>query len=313
VKAQGQDGFWYVYNDGTGIQTPSPNSVIPLARPGANGTGYSLETSGSDFTDWGAGLGVNLNHPANGPLGTYDASAFKCLTFWAKSPNANTISVALATLSTTAQGSMTGGNCVATATKACNDHYGYDIHLTSTFQKYTINFANLRQQGWGVVAPGLSQELSRILSLNIQVLGFAPFDFSIDEVAFSTTCGATSPGYNGPIVIAGDQTCVTSNDCSPGSGASCYAPVGTGYSLLCTASCTYDSDCPTDHTCITFDSGISAYCLHNCSFDSDCPNSMICSSGVNVSVCTPSDWYGSPCTTSLDCATGYTCIGGYCQ
>ena len=48
---------------------------------GANDSAYAASTSGGGFTEWGAGMGFDLNHPAavggTGERGAYDASGFR--------------------------------------------------------------------------------------------------------------------------------------------------------------------------------------------------------------------------------------------
>ncbi|MEZ4374012.1 MAG: hypothetical protein R3B07_24530 [Polyangiaceae bacterium] len=54
----GRVGAWYVYNDATGSQDPPESgdfAMSALSEPRGEST-YAAHSSGSGFTDWGAGL-----------------------------------------------------------------------------------------------------------------------------------------------------------------------------------------------------------------------------------------------------------------
>lgn len=55
MRAIGPLGWWYPVNDGTAAQG---TGIEPIGGDGTNI--YALRTYGSGFSDWGAGLGVNL-------------------------------------------------------------------------------------------------------------------------------------------------------------------------------------------------------------------------------------------------------------
>ncbi|HKO51136.1 MAG TPA: hypothetical protein VJV79_25680 [Polyangiaceae bacterium] len=55
MRAKEPLGYWYPVKDGTAAQG---TGIEPIGGGGANI--YALRTHGSGFTDWGAGLGVNL-------------------------------------------------------------------------------------------------------------------------------------------------------------------------------------------------------------------------------------------------------------
>jgi hypothetical protein len=78
--AAGNFGWWYRTNDGTGTQGWGFEPVT-----GREGNTLAVRTHGSDFTDWGAILGVNMRGPS-----AFDATAYEALWFWARAePQAN--------------------------------------------------------------------------------------------------------------------------------------------------------------------------------------------------------------------------------
>lgn len=139
----GRNGSWYIYNDGTGTQTPEASS-ISCAPPVP--TNSEICTSGYGFDSWGAGIGVALNASSDCASGLYDASAYSGVTFTISGVVQSgyfrfNISTA-ATLS-----SEYGGSC--SSPSICNDYYGVDLTVTSTPQTVTYYFSQLQQMGWG--------------------------------------------------------------------------------------------------------------------------------------------------------------------
>jgi hypothetical protein len=176
LAVEGRDGFWYSYNDGTAgaTQSPSPSvDLAPEAIPGGRGTSTkAVHTTGSGFTDWGAGVGVGLNEDSSKPC-VYDASVHTGIELWAKGDA--TVRMNVATIATADK--TEGGSC----STSCDDHFGASLDLTSTWTKYTIAFTDLQQAGWGTVA---SFDAAKLLGLSWQVPGGVDFDFWIDDVTF---------------------------------------------------------------------------------------------------------------------------------
>src|SRR5688572_484629 len=63
----GRIGSWYTFNDETmtGTQTPVPDTDFLAAEGGAGGSLYAARTTGSGFTEWGAGMGLDVNNPGD--------------------------------------------------------------------------------------------------------------------------------------------------------------------------------------------------------------------------------------------------------
>jgi hypothetical protein len=142
---------WYLVDDGTGSQALA---VEPLTGEASE---RALRTYGSGFSDWGAKLGLDLSSDEE----PFDASTHRALVFSARA----------------AAGSLTSIRVVLLDQAA---HYGKDLELTVSWQRYEIAFSELtRPDGSG----GL--QLSRLEHLQFFAGPSAPFDYWIDDVAFA--------------------------------------------------------------------------------------------------------------------------------
>lgn len=188
LPSHGRVGYWFTVNDATagGVQSPLP-SMFGLS-PGGYNTPYSAHLSGQGFSTWGIYMGFTLNKTLQGVRLTYDASAYVGISFWAKlgstdscTPPASCrlVHLAISTLDTDSQ----GGVCTA----SCSDHFGYWQDLTTNWEKYTILFTQLVQDGWGVPGPaqGLRFDAAHAYEVQFQVKPAGPaFDFWIANPAF---------------------------------------------------------------------------------------------------------------------------------
>jgi hypothetical protein len=198
----GQDGYWYAYNDHScTVQVPAPMTefqVGGVVPGGANASLFAGKTSGNGCSVWGAGVGVGLNTPgavgdaaAPAPM-LFNASAYTCIIFTAKSTNGNSVQVKLGTPSTISNAEPLG-ECPGPDTM-CDNDYGRLITLTQDFAQHTVLFSDMHQDAYGLMnAPGLNTELSRIVHLQFQFnQGTNPvFDMTFDNVGFGTGCTAT--------------------------------------------------------------------------------------------------------------------------
>lgn len=177
AEDRGRVGFWLTTNDGTGSQTPAPDTAITPVAGGANGTAFALHTTGSGFSDWGAALQVDMNNEA-GRL-PYDASAYTGIEFYARGEGTIRVEFVATSTVTAAQ----GGNC----TGDCFDSHGVLVELTPEWTKQTIYFDHAMQVGWGTPADFNGGDL---LALSFRAGLFeagqteASFDLWIDELKF---------------------------------------------------------------------------------------------------------------------------------
>lgn len=228
-------GLWYTYNDASpsGIQEPAlgfpmyrtrlpngapdPNSEIPPRECGGNeSTPFFAEEESCTFVartwgdgqrGWGAGMGVDINGEG-GAKNPFDASAYGGIGFFAMgNVRDGALRVNIQDVRTTPESADAAdrrgiGRCEASAdgvpTGPCNDHYGYQIELTNTWQWYEIPFSCMAAGGWGYPSLGGQNEplTSAIVGVQFQVQGadptdtgmptlpVLPFDFAIDNLAF---------------------------------------------------------------------------------------------------------------------------------
>lgn len=179
-------GYWYTYNDGTGVQVPAPKAMFKGTAPGSTASPlFAAVTSGPAFTTYGAGMGFDFNN--NGKSCPYDASAYTGIKFWAKANTGNMTGMALTAMikiPATTPTTSDGGTCAA----MCEDHYALKPApvLTTAWTQYTITFATAAtstfgQNSFGTVVPF---DKSKILAMQFQVAKGVKFDFSVDDITF---------------------------------------------------------------------------------------------------------------------------------
>lgn len=192
-----RQGQWSAYNDATSgaTQTPAAGKAVTPEAGGANGSQFALHTSGSGFSEWGAGIQLDFKNSGSGASSRepFDASHYAGISFYAK--GSGSPRVELATPATT--DSAGGGSC----TESCFDTHGKSITLGADWALFTIPFDDLVQEGWGAEAAFSPAEL---LGLAFKVSGSADapadFDFWIDDVRFVDEAGnpGGTPGGSTP-------------------------------------------------------------------------------------------------------------------
>ena len=182
IESDGRIGYWYTYNDETegGTQTPASGANFePIKGDAASGS-YFAQTTGSGFTEWGAGFGFDFNNPGDErSRGVYDVSSYEGVTFMAKGNIS--IRVVLPTMAVIPQSQ--DGNCDEGdgSETLCDDAHGKDIPLSSEWKRYTIAFDEVAQQGWGTSS---SWDPSSVVGFQIQMAEGMDFDVAIDDLAF---------------------------------------------------------------------------------------------------------------------------------
>jgi hypothetical protein len=172
--ADGRDGSWMVYNDGSGKQVPpglSPLHPERLAKARGD-SHYALHTSGGKFTNWGSILvGTFADH------GCYDMSAYSGIEFWAKG---NTrIHIQLSVIDEISV--QSGGLC--SEEKDCYGSPRRPFDLEPQWRRYALSFAELLRLN---EPKKYRFDPKRVVSLNISIYREdTPFDVWIDDVRFS--------------------------------------------------------------------------------------------------------------------------------
>ncbi len=188
IELQDGEGQWYTFHDRstTGVITPdtprdAAADVIPVALPTPRGGSLlGVHVVANDgFTEWGAGVGFNLNSPDPTIRRKYDVSSYTGLDFWARS-GSGTVSLRVKLVTADiAPTTDPGGEC----TQSCNDAFGYAIDLTTAWREYSIPFSSLTQQGWGATPPG-GFDPTGVLTVQLHVDTGVPFDIWLDDVGF---------------------------------------------------------------------------------------------------------------------------------
>jgi hypothetical protein len=167
----GRVGKWYKFDDGSGMASMD---VFGITR-GASST-KALHAVGTDFKNWGSGLGVDLSNSGSDVTTKlpYDASAASALTFWAVAERPTAMTVALPDTDTDAAGNL----CVS-----CGHHYMHTVQLSATWQRFTVSFSDLELEAGGSPTP-TAFKASGLFSLQLRFAPGTKYDVLVDDIAF---------------------------------------------------------------------------------------------------------------------------------
>jgi hypothetical protein len=177
----GRSGSWFTYNDGTdgGVQTPMAGAqCLPSLIPdgGRCGSLHAENTFGSGFTNYGAGLGFDLNHPNSMTRMPYDLTAYTGIAFWAYSSISGGQDVSFQVLEQATVPVSGGGTCTA----LCNDNYHASVLFPSSgWTQIVVPFSSLQQSGFGTKVPW---QPSTVLAVQFVVDPALIFDFWVDDI-----------------------------------------------------------------------------------------------------------------------------------
>jgi len=181
----GRGGYWYTFldtkdNGGSDIWPLSGalGGTFEMSDGGAAGTAHHARMKGTvgggDVVY--AGMGMNFVDPK----GTYDASRYGGIAFWAKKNPGSTAHVRLKVPD--AQTDPDARLC-----KQCFNDHGLELDLYDQWTLYTVPFKSMKQEDWGPKDNGIDP--SRIYGIQFQVKEpGAAFDISVDQLQF-TGCG----------------------------------------------------------------------------------------------------------------------------
>ena len=178
---KGRGGYWYTFVDTSGSTvTPTAGSMggtFTMAPGGAAGTKYAAHMTGQigGGSTVYAGMGLNFVDPK----GTYDATAYKGVSFWAKKGPGSTSNVRLKFPDSNTD--PDGKVC-----KECFNDFGSDLKLTDDWVQYTIPYIAMSQmKGWGSPhTPGVDS--SKVYGMQFQVNEpGSKFDIWVDEIQFT--------------------------------------------------------------------------------------------------------------------------------
>jgi hypothetical protein len=171
-------GNWYPYGDGTGTVTAD----IGAPARGIH-SDYGLHTTGTGFTYWGSGIGVDLNN-SGGQQSTkraYDASAYTGVTFWAHASSTLSVTVVFPNGDTDAAGGT--GVCDTDPDGICDHHWFSSISVGTTWKRFTVPFASLSLEAGGYPVP-TAFDPGTLVSVQFRMQSGLTYELWIDDVAF---------------------------------------------------------------------------------------------------------------------------------
>ena len=173
--ANNLSGAWYVNNDGTGEQAPTPGQEAVgslIADSGSpQSSAHALHTSGVGFEGWGAFAAARFNASQSRAC-RYDLSRYSGMRFEAK--GSGSLRVNLGTVETTPLGD--GGEC---ASATCSD-YGSSVLIDTEWRSVDVPFAELTQPRWAEAA---AFEPAHALRISLWAER-GDFDFWLDDLRF---------------------------------------------------------------------------------------------------------------------------------
>ena len=181
----GRIGYWYTYHDPTAGTLNPDMGVDPVMEPIVGGrcgaSAKAMRVTGSGFNDWGAGFAFSLKYMA-GKEQPYDATRFSGITFWARIGETSTSQIQLGIGDQWSR--PDGGHCTIEAgPMTCYDTFGTLMTFTTTWQRYTVRFAQMQQRSFGL--PRAALDTTALMTVEFGIPPGAPvFDIWIDDVAF---------------------------------------------------------------------------------------------------------------------------------
>jgi len=155
-------GRWWAYGD----EGCAVTGGEPEAPGGANPSTYAVRASARSCSTWGFLLGFALNEVAGSCA--YDARAYDGISFWARSGREpETLTFGVGTRQTEPLEYGGDGSCeTAAPQKRCWDYFSTALQLTPEWRAYSVEWATLKQMGFGVPA---TFDLAQLASLNWQI------------------------------------------------------------------------------------------------------------------------------------------------
>lgn len=175
-EENGRIGVWYTYADtSSGTANPPPEGIFVPTSGGPGESKYSAHVKGTAFTEWGAGIGFDINNSGGPTKKVFDASDYSGIAFQVRNDVALRFNIQTASVVPR----DAGGSC--TAGDSCNDAYGIEVPASTNWRQMVVDFSELAQQNWGQQA---SWDATEIMGFQWQVPVGQSFEFAIDDVGF---------------------------------------------------------------------------------------------------------------------------------
>ena len=171
----GRQGNWYPFGDAEG-----EDDLVFSSIPGRRGMSLrAAQSTGSGFTTWGSGFGLDLNNPG-GQAATkqgYNVTGYVGITFWARAEVLISVTVAFPDRNT----DPAGGICGDAGT--CDYHWEKpSVQLGSDWKRFTVLFDELQYTGSGTGFDALDRE--GLISIQFRYATSATYDVWVDDLAF---------------------------------------------------------------------------------------------------------------------------------
>jgi endoglucanase len=172
-------GYWYTFVDKAGSTLSPPAGTKFIMSAGGPRDSHHAARMMGKVSGNGDPLFAGMGFSFANPKGTYDASAYTGISFWAKVGAGSTKTVRLKVPDVDTD--PDGKRC-----SECFNDFGADLTLTDKWQKYTIPFATMKQmEGWGSPSPATIDK-SKLYGIQWQVAAQgASYDIWVDDVQFT--------------------------------------------------------------------------------------------------------------------------------
>lgn len=171
TKKEGREGYWFTFADKEG-STVFPKGDFKPEAGGPNGSTHAARFHGKMATA-GKSLYVGMGFSFLNPKGSYDASKYKGISFWAKGPGK--VRFEVPDVDTQPEGDKCSD---------CYNNFGVELYLTDQWVRYTVPFERLAQQpGWGDPAPGVDAKELFGVQWQFKSPG-VDYDIWIDDIEF---------------------------------------------------------------------------------------------------------------------------------
>lgn len=177
-EIDGRKSNWYVFGDGTGTITFNVQLIEGTELTRGSASQFAMHAKGTGFTSWGAGVGFDLKQ-VNGAKTAYDASAYKGITFWARSASTMQLRVALADAYT--ESTLHICDAAPETEVECDLHLGATVTLKPEWNKYTVMFSPLQPDG---SSSHTELWVDQLVSIQFRFSGIPDAEYWIDDVIF---------------------------------------------------------------------------------------------------------------------------------
>jgi hypothetical protein len=169
AKLGGRTGDrWVVYGDDTVGMPVMSFEAPPMPRCGSK---LALRFRGGPHRSWGAVCQAPFVRTVDRAV-PYAVTGYRGLRFFARAAAPTAIRLNLIDLQTSPEGTLCGTRC--------NDHFGKDVTLTTEWQRFTVLWSELRQDGFGQAF--MAPDLAKALYFEFLVTRGITYDFFVDDM-----------------------------------------------------------------------------------------------------------------------------------